>query len=74
MFRRNSRFKSNDGFFDDAPLFFKLWFAFVALVTVGLVALMVAGVIEIVSLLSDPQAIGTYFGEVTKGFNGAPER
>ena len=55
------------------PLFFKLWFGFIALVVVSVFALVVFIGIEAASVASDPEAMGNYVGEVVKGFNEATE-
>lgn len=53
------------------PLFFKLWFAFVAI----LVASIFGGVIYVfVSVGSDPAVIGRIAGEMVSGFKEVTEK
>jgi hypothetical protein len=44
------------------PPFFKLWFAFVALMAISIIGLQVY-------VLFNPEVIGTFLGEIVKGFN-----
>lgn len=50
------------------PLFFKLWFAFVALMAISILGLIVY---VVVSVASDPAMLGRIAGEVISGFNEA---
>lgn len=48
------------------PLFFKLWFGFVALMAVGIVSFFIwAGA----RVLSDPAQVGRFIGEIARGFD-----
>ena len=63
MYNRN---KSNDGFFTDMPLFFKLWVAFIVLIFLAFWSLV--GVAAY-TVLSNPAVIGQFAGEIVSGFN-----
>lgn len=47
------------------PLFFKLWFAFCAMLALGIIAL---GIFTIYTVVSDPAVIGRFVGEVQQGY------
>lgn len=65
MPKRNGFF---GGFFDDVPLFFKLWFGFVFTFAVLLI---IGVVVTISTLLTNPTAIGEFFGQIVAGFNNS---
>ena len=46
------------------PVFFKIWFAFVALITISIFGL-------VIYTLFNPELIGEFFGRVVAGFKGA---
>jgi hypothetical protein len=50
------------------PLFFKLWFGFVALIAVSMIGLTVALVI---TMAADPAGMGRFAGEIVRGFDEA---
>lgn len=47
------------------PLFFKLWFVFVATLAIGIFALVG---FSIYSIVSDPAVIGRFVGEIEQGY------
>ena len=65
MFRSRSRIYTRTG--SGIPLFFKLWFAFVAILAVSL-SVGVAAIIY--SVISDPAVIGSFVAEIMNGYNG----
>jgi hypothetical protein len=46
------------------PMFFKIWFAVVALITISIFGL-------VIYTLFNPELIGEFFGRVVAGFKGA---
>lgn len=65
------RSRRQDGFFSSMPTFIKLWFAFLFLVTIVAMAVQVFISIQIFSMASDPEAMGSYLGQIMNGFNEA---
>lgn len=58
MFQSKYRSQSS---FPSIPPFFKLWFAFVALMAISIIGLHVY-------VLFNPEVIGTFLGEIFNGF------
>ena len=67
---RNSRFPSRPTRARSGiPIFFKLWFAFVAVLVMSVFGFYIFVAVQAVSMADDPEAIGSYVGEIVKGFN-----
>lgn len=67
---RNSRFPSRPNRARSGiPIFFKFWFGFVALLAVSIIGLYIFIAVQAVSMVDDPEAIGSFVGEIVKGFN-----
>jgi uncharacterized membrane protein len=60
MISRNSHYSfANRGI----PVFFKLWFAFVALLALSIIGF-------VIFTLFNPELIGEFFGRIVSGFQG----
>ena len=55
-------------FFDDMPLFFKVWFGLVASFAVIIV---IGLIVSLFTILTNPTAIGEFFGQIVAGFNNS---
>ena len=52
----------------ETPLFFKLWFAFLAILAVTVLGLSVWFAVETVRLVKNPADVGRYIGEIQRGY------
>ena len=67
---RNSRFPSRPNRARSGiSIFFKIWFGFGALLVLSVFGFYIFVGVQAVSMADDPNAIGSYVGEVVKGFN-----
>ena len=65
MFKPRNTYKSTDS---GIPLFFKLWFAFCAILALSIFAL---ALYLLYTVAADPQGLGRFLGEIVQGYSSA---